>query len=76
MPLAYFESHLIPMEPDKMDKKNIAVLCALMVFLMVAVFCVMYQKSGKLPVKALGLIAATCLPPVGMLVYTVRNRRR
>jgi hypothetical protein len=64
------------MELNKMEKKNIVVLCALMMFLMVSVFCVMYHKSGKLPVKAVGLIAATCLPPVGMLLYTGRNRRR
>jgi hypothetical protein len=75
-PARDFKTHRLQMELYKMEKKKIAVLCALMMFLMVSVFCLMYQKSGKLPVKALGLIAATCLPPVGMLVFTGRKRRR
>jgi hypothetical protein len=59
-----------------MTKKYIVALSALLTFLMVSAFAAIYHKSGKLPVKAVGLIAATCLPPVGMLLYTGRNRRR
>ncbi len=59
-----------------MKNKNILVLFALMTLLMLSVFAVVYHKSGKLPAKVVGLIAATCLPPVGMLLYTSRNRRR
>ncbi len=59
-----------------MKIKNILMVFGLMLFLMVAVFAAIYHKSGKLPIKVVGLVAFTCLPPVGMLVYTNRGRRR
>ncbi len=59
-----------------MKNKYILVLFGLMMFLMVSVFAAIYHKSGKLPVKVVGLVAFTCLPPVGMLLLTNKSRRR
>jgi hypothetical protein len=58
-----------------MKNKTIMVLSAFIVFMMVSVFAAIYHKSGKLPAKVVGLVAFTCLPPVGMLLFTSRNRR-
>ncbi len=59
-----------------MKIKNILMMSGLMLCVMVSVFAAVYHKSGKLPFKVVGLVAFTCLPPVGMLVYTNRGRRR
>jgi hypothetical protein len=59
-----------------MENRNIMVIVTLMLLLMVSVFAVSYNKSGKPPAQVVGLIVVTCLPPVGMILYTNRNRKR
>lgn len=59
-----------------MKNKNILAIFGLMMILMLSVFAAIYHKSGKLPLKVVGLVAFTCLPPVGMLVITNRKSKR
>ncbi len=58
-----------------MKNRNILAIFGLMLLLMVSVFTAIYHKSGKLPVKVVGLVSLTCLPPVGMLLFTKKKRR-
>ncbi len=59
-----------------MKNKYILALFGLMIVTMLLVFTAIYNRSGKLPAKAVALVAFTCLPPVGMLLVTNRKRRR
>ncbi len=56
-----------------MKNRYILVLLGLMMVLMLSVFAAIYHRSGKLPVKVVGLVVFTCLPPVGMLYLTGRK---
>lgn len=57
-------------------KKNVLMIFALMLILMATVFTAIYHKTGKLPIKVVGLVVFTCLPPVGMLAYTNKGSGR
>jgi hypothetical protein len=59
-----------------MKTKYMLVLLALMMFVLVTAFAVIRSKSGGLPVRSVLLIAATCLPPLGMLFYTSSKIKR
>ncbi len=59
-----------------MKNRTILFLSAFVVFMMLTVFGVIYQKTGKLPVKVVGLVTFTCLPPMGMLLVMNRKGRR
>ena len=60
----------------KMKKKYMLVLFALMMIVLVTAFIAIQSKSGDLPVRAVLLIAATCLPPLGILFYTSTKIKR
>lgn len=77
IPACYSNQAINPMFNEVsslMKNKNILVLFGLMMVLMLSVFAAVYHKSGKLPVKVVGLVAFTCLPPVGMLFITSRKK--
>ncbi len=59
-----------------MRNKYLLILCALLMMVMVTLFAIIHHKSGGLSVRVIGLIAATCLSPAGMILYTnSRNKR-
>ncbi len=59
-----------------MKNRSVMTFFILIMLSMALVFAAIYHQTGKLPLKIVGLIAATCLPPVGMLMYTSRGRKR
>ena len=60
----------------KMKKKYMLVILALMMIVLVTAFIAIQSRSGDLPVRALLLIAATCLPPLVILFYTSSKIKR
>jgi hypothetical protein len=59
-----------------MKNRSVLTFLTLIILSMILVFAAIYHQTGKLPLKIVGLIAATCLPPVGMLAYISRGRKR
>ncbi len=60
----------------QMKKRTLLFLSAFIGFMMLSVFGAIYQKTGKLPAKIVGLVTFTCLPPMGMLLVMNRKGRR
>ena len=74
--LLFLEENVVNGVCAKMKKKYMLVLFALMMIVLVTAFVAIQSKSGDLPVRAVLLIAATCLPPLGILFYTSSKIKR
>lgn len=59
-----------------MKMKYVLVMFAMLMIFFLSQFAMIYQKSGKLSGKVVGLITATCMPPAGMLLFLNRRKRR